>query len=207
MTTTTAADVPSGYMRDALGRLVPESIVSDKDKMEDELVRELVSKAQAVQQSIKEFRTYAFQNVDAFIAVVADKFGATLGGRKGNVQLDTFDRELRIQVQVSERVAFGEEIEAARALIEACLQDWTKGSPDELKALIQEAFQKDKAGALNAGRILSLRNLDIKEPRWIKAMQAINEALQVSSSKRLIRLYQRNAEGKYDSITLDMSSL
>ncbi|AGW14146.1 DUF3164 family protein [Megalodesulfovibrio gigas] len=204
---TTAVDVPPGYMRDALGRLVPESIVSDKDKMEDELVRELVSKALAVQESIKEFRSYAFQNVDAFIALVADKFGATIGGRKGNAQLDTFDRELRIQVQVSERVAFGEEIEAARALIEECLQDWTKGSPDELKALIQDAFQKDKAGALNAVRILSLRNLDIKEPRWIKAMQAINEALQVSSSKRLIRLYRRNAEGRYDPVTLDMSSL
>lgn len=44
----------------------------------------------------------------------------------------------------------------------------------------------DKEGQINTGRVLSLRRLDIKDERWLRAMNAIGEAVQVVGSKSYI---------------------
>lgn len=195
------------YMEDALGRLVPTTLVSDKDKLEDQLVKDLIVMAKKVREVLVEFREKAFGDVDAYVALVAEKYDARLGGRKGNVLLDTYDRKSRIQVQIAERIQFGEELQVARSLVDQCLEEWTEGSRDELKVLIQDAFAVDKQGGLQAHRILSLRKLKINHPVWERAMQAINDAMQVANSRRLIRFYETGPNGESLPITLDMSKI
>ncbi len=198
---------PDGYMQDAQGRLVPVDMVKDVDKARDALVREIAGKALDLRAAMAKFRDDAMGDVAAFCQLSAEQYGAKVGGDKGNVTLTTYDGQYKVQRSVAEYLVFDERLQAAKELIDECITEWTEGSRDELKALINDAFQVDKEGRINTGRVLSLRRLAIDDDRWRRAMQAVSDSLQVAGSKTYLRLYSRRADGKYEPISLDLASL
>ena len=200
--------IPEGYMQDSLGRLVPAEKVADVDKARDSLVREIADKAKGLQAAMQEFKKATMGDVGAFVSLSAEKYGAKIGGRKGNLTLMTYDGALKLQVQVQESLAFDERLQAAKTLIDECIQTWSEGANDNIKALVNDAFQVDKEGRLAVGRILSLRRLKITDEQWQQAMQAISDAIQVVGSKAYVRLYEREDDGEaYTPIVLDMAAL
>ena len=198
---------PEGYMENSKGHLIPVDNVKDVDKLRDELTRNIVASAKGVQAAMREFRANTLGDIQAFVDLAAEKYGAKLGGLKGNTTLMSFDGRYKIQVQISEHLTFGVELQAAKALIDECLTEWTQGSPDEIKAIINQAFDVDKEGRVNTGAILGLRKLDIPDPRWREAMEAIADSLQVVGSKKLLRAYERQDDGSYAPISLDLAAL
>ncbi len=199
--------IPEGYMQDAQGRLVPERLVKDLDKARHELVLEIVNKAMALREQMAAFLGVSMADLAAFCQLSAEQYGARLGGDKGNLTLVSFDGRYKIQRQVSETLVFDERLQAAKALIDECITEWTEGSRDELKALINDAFQVDQAGRINTGRVLGLRRLGITDARWLQAMQAVSDSLRVAGSKTYLRVYERRADGKYVPIALDLAAL
>lgn len=195
-----------GYMKDAQGRLVPVEMVKEIDRLRDSIVRELVAKGQEVAGEIDEFKLKAMGAIQAFVDLSAEKYGVKKGGVKGNVTLMSFDGAYKIQRAIDETIEFDERLQAAKKLIDECLHDWSEGSRPEIKALINDAFYVDKKGKLNANRILGLRRLDIKDVKWQKAMTAIGESLQVTGSKAYLRIYERQSDGGYKQISLDVAS-
>ena len=158
--------IPAGYWRDAKGCLIPESMIKPIDKERDRLVNELVGKARNVSNVLARFKVEAFGDIAAFIDLSAEQYQAQLGGKKGNLTLYSFDGKYRIQRAIQDRIAFDERLQAARVLIDECLADWTEGASPELQAIVNQAFDTDKEGQINTGRVLSLRRLDIKDERW-----------------------------------------
>jgi len=205
--TTTATPIPEGYMANAKGHLIPLGNVKDVDKLRDDLTRNIVASAKGVQAAMREFRANTLGDIQAFVDLAAERYGAKLGGLKGNTTLLSFDGRHKIQVQISEHLTFGVELQAAKSLIDECLTEWTQGSPDEIKAIINQAFAVDKEGRVNTGAILGLRRLDIQDPRWREAMEAIADSLQVVGSKKLLRVYERQEDGSYAPIPLDLAAL
>ncbi len=200
--------IPTGYWRDAKGCLIPESMIKPIDKERDRLVRELVGKARGVSEVLARFKGEAFGDIAAFIDLSAEQYQAQLGGKKGNLTLYSFDGRYRIQRAIQDRIAFDERLQAARVLIDECLADWTEGASPELQAIVNQAFDTDKEGQINTGRVLSLRRLDIKDERWLRAMNAIGEAVQVVGSKSYIRVYERIGEtDQYQPIALDIAGV
>lgn len=200
--------IPEGYRKDARGALIPEASIKEIDKVRDELVLEIVRKAVATNQVMKDFKNEVFGDIAAFVELSAAQYGANLGGKKGNVTLYSFDGEYKVQRAIAESLQFDERIQAAKALIDACLQDWTEGSRPELKTIIDRAFDVDKEGNLNSNKILALRRVDIQDPRWKCAMDAISDSVQVVGSKSYIRVYKRVGEtDKYEPISLDLASI
>ena len=156
---------------------------------------------------MKRFKRMVFDDVGAFISLSAEKYGVRIGGAKGNVTLFTYDGSYKMQLAVQEHIRFDERIHAAKALIDECLHDWSEGAKPELKALIDNAFEVDKEGNLSTAKILSLRRVEIADKRWNQAMEAISDSVQVVGSKDYIRFYQRDVDGKYQPISLDMASV
>ncbi len=200
-------NIPDGYMQDSLGRLVPLDMVKDVDKMRDDLVRDIMAKAKELRNAMEQFKARAMGDVQAFVELSAEKFGANLGGKKGNVTLTSYDGSQKVQVALNETLHFDERITAAKALIDECLMEWASDSRPEIKTLIQDAFQVDREGRINTRRILELRKLDIDDERWNRAMRAISESLRVASSKYYLRLYERAGDGKHIQISLDIASV
>ena len=194
------------YWRDAKGNLTPVELVKEIDKARDALVHEWVERGRDLSKAISHFKEGIFGDVQAFIELSAEKYGAKVGGNKGNVTLFSYDGKYKIQRAINESLRFDERIQAAKVLIDECLNEWSEGSRPELKALIERAFNVDKEGNLNTSRILGLRRVEIQDSRWQNAMQAISESVQVVSSKAYVRLYERVCEtDQYVPIALDVA--
>lgn len=194
------------YWRDAKGNLTPAELVKEIDKARDALVHEWVERGRDLSKAISHFKEGIFGDVQAFIELSAEKYGAKVGGNKGNVTLFSYDGKYKIQRAINESLQFDERIQAAKVLIDECLNEWSEGSRPELKALIERAFNVDKEGNLNTSRILGLRRVEIQDPRWLRAMQAISESVQVVNSKAYVRLYERVGEtDQYVPIALDVA--
>lgn len=200
--------VPEGYWKDARGALIPEDMIKPIDRERDALVRDLVSAAKGLNRVLKNFKDSSMADIAAFVELSAEQYGAKIGGVKGNVTLYSFDGKYKIQRAISEHMQFDERIQAAKSLIDECLQEWTEGSRSEIKTLIERAFDVDKEGNLNTNRILALRRVDIQDDRWKRAMVAISESVQVVGSKSYIRFYERIGESdQYRAISLDMAGV
>lgn len=196
-----------GYMKDAQGRLVPESMVSEIDRCRNTLVMEIVLKTKTLSEQLAKFKTDVLDDIQAFIELSADRFDVKVGGDKGNVCLTSFDGEYRVMRVVSEYIVFDERLQIAKALVDECILSWSEGSRDEIKALVNDAFYVDKQGKINTQRILGLKRLAITDPKWMKAMDAIAESVQVAGSRTYVRIYQRKKDGSYRHLNLDIASV
>lgn len=205
---TAQPQIPTGYRRDAQGRLVREEQIKPVDKLRDELVLALVQRARATHDALVQYKAAAFGEIEAFLDLSAAEYGAKIGGKKGNVSLLSFDGKYKIQRAVQESIAFDERLQAARALIDECLREWTEGARPELATLVNDAFRVDTKGEIRTARVLALRRLDITDERWLRAMDAIGDACQVVGSKSYIRVYERNGDSdQYSPISLDIAGV
>lgn len=199
--------MPDGYMENAQGHLVPADQVREIDRARHDLVMEKVAKVKNMHGALARLKAELMDDVGAFVSLSAEKYGAKIGGNKGNITLLSYDGRYKIVRQVAEHISFDERLQAAKALVDECLRDWTEGARSELQALIDQAFQVDKEGRINTGRILNLRRLEITDERWTRAMQAIGDSIQVTGTKAYVRVYERDAKGRYTAIPLDMAVL
>jgi len=201
-------EIPRGYMQRADGSLVHKKLVSPLDLQRDDLVKDLVQRARAVQQPMAEFKKAAMEEIAGFVSESAANYDARLGGKKGNVTLISFDGRYKVQRSYAENIYFDERLQAAKALIDECIHAWAKGSRVEIKTLIDDAFQVDKQGKINTTRVLGLKRLDIKDEKWKSAMKAISDSMQVAGTKSYVRFYERIGDSEeYTSIPLDIAAL
>ncbi len=200
--------IPDGYMEDGKGALWPVDSVKDIDKTRDSLVKEIVAKARRQSEELARFKAAVFGDIEAFIQLSGEKYGVNMGGKKGNVSLLSFDGRYKIQRAVAETLTFDERLQVAKELIDQCIHEWSNGARSEIRALVNDAFQVDKEGRVNTARILSLRRLDIQDEKWLTAMQAIGESIQVAGSKTYFRVYERVGDSdQYKAIVLDIAAL
>lgn len=199
--------IPEGYMRDGAGNLIAVENIRPIDLARDELVKELVAEARNLHAQMKVLKDRMMGDIEAFIQMSAERYEVKIGGKKGNVTLDSFDGSLQLQRQISEYITFDEGLQAAKALIDECLRDWSKDTGPELRTLVDYAFRVDKEGKLNTGAILGLRRHKFDDDRWQRAMQAISDSVKVTGTRAYVRVYERDANGKYNAIPLDMAAL
>lgn len=200
--------IPPGYWEDANGNLIPESKIKDIDKLRHQIVTDLCDQAEDIRRALQSFKAHAMAEVLAFVATSMEQYGVRSGGEKGNVTLLSFDGRYKVVRQMQEKITFGEQLMAAKALIDECVHAWAEGANDNMKALVNHAFQTDKEGKINTGRVLGLRRLDIRDAKWQQAMQAIADSIQTASTTPYVRFYKRyDASGEYRSISLDVAAV
>lgn len=203
----TQPQIPDGYMMNAKGHLIPIDAVKEIDKIRDELVKKLVAVAQELNATMRQTKEQLFGEFENFVELSASEYDTKVGGEKGNTTLLSFDGKHKVQLAVSDNLVFDERLQVAKSLIDECLHEWTADSNDNIKAIINNAFQVDKEGKINTRRVLGLRSLQIDDAKWLKAMDAISDATQVVSTKEYIRIYERDEGGKYQQISLDFSNV
>lgn len=195
------------YRRDAKGNLVPLASVKAADLLMDETVREILAKARDMSARISAFKAATFESVGDLQALIAQTYGASIGGKKGNITLVSFDGCQKVQVQVADLLEFGPELQAAKALIDECLTEWAVGSAVELRALVNRVFQVDKEGQINRAELFMLLRVEIADERWMKAMEAIRDSIRVIGSRTYVRFYDRPApDAAWRAVTIDLAA-
>ncbi|NVF15971.1 DUF3164 family protein [Vreelandella maris] len=200
--------VPEGFRIDAKSRLVPEEQIKEIDKLRDELVLSIIDRACELRDQLRDFKSDVFSEIEAFVQTSAQEYDVQIGGKKGNIQLVSFCGKYKVLRAISENITFDERLQAAKGLIEECLRDWTTDARPEVATIVQDAFRVDQAGNIRTGQVLGLRRLNIQDKRWLRAMDAISDAIQVTGSKSYIRIYERvGSTDQYKPISLDIAGV
>lgn len=194
------------FMHNAKGGLDPIGNVKDQYKLEDQTVRKCIEFALNLNAQLSRFRGHTAADLSALDALLGEKYNVTIGGKKGNRTYQTYDGLMKIQVQVSDLISFGPELQVAKALIDECLTEWSADSRPEIQSIVTRAFNTEKEGQVNRADVFMLLKLEIEDGRWKTAMEAIRDAIRVTGSKEYVRFYKRDSiEADWQAITIDLA--
>ncbi|WP_275100115.1 DUF3164 family protein [Sedimenticola hydrogenitrophicus] len=200
--------IPTGYMRNAAGHLVPEAQVREQDKLRDDRVRYLVDLAKSLNHALTTFKRQALDEIEDLVQIAAERYDTRIGGRKGNIQLSSYDGRYKVCRHVADRIAFTEELEAAKSLINGCITRWSEGANNNIRALVDRAFRTDTQGQIKTAAVLELLRLEIDDAEWLRAMDALRDSIQTVGTAIYVRVYERIGDSdQYRAIPLDLASV
>lgn len=200
---------PPGFVMDAKGRLVPQAAVKDHEQLEDQMVRKVLGHAVDLANQVRRFKAHVFADANSYMSLAEEKYGATKRGAKGkgNVTFVTYDGLMKFQIAVADHLTFGPELQVARQLFEACIDDWVADARHELRVLVDTAFQTDKEGNVSRDAIFRLLRMDFEDERWKKGQEAIKDSIRIIGSKSYARFYVRETqEAPWVSVPIDMAA-
>lgn len=196
------------YMRDGRGSLTPVELVRPQDKLQDDVVRKILGYAIDLSGQVRRFKVHTFDDISAFEAILAEHYDAKLGGAKGNKTLMSFDGLFKITVQVADQFDFGPELQVAKDLTDECLNEWAADARPEIRSIVTRAFNTDKQGQINRAEIYRLLRLEIGDARWLRAMEAIKDAMRVIGTSTYVRCYRRACvESKWEHVQIDLAKV
>jgi hypothetical protein len=198
--------IPEGFVRNAMGHLVPVDQVREQDKLRDQVARELAEEAKTLSRALKNFKKKSLGDVADLISIAGERYGVQMGGKKGNVTIATYDGRYKVQRCYADRLTFTEEMEVAKAMVYDCIRAWSKGADDHLLAIVDRVFSPGRNGQIKTADVLDLLRLDINDNRWEAAMQAVRDSILVTGSAVYLRVYERIGESdSYKAIPLDLA--
>jgi hypothetical protein len=195
------------HLADPKGRLVPLDMVRPLDLLIDEEVRKIVRFARALSAQVARFKQHTLDDISGVKALVAQEYGASLGGEKGNLTLTSFDGLMKVSLKIADVVSYGPELQAAKAKVTECIRNWQGGADPKLVALVETAFQVDQEGQVNRSNLLYLLRLQIDDPTWTEGMKAIRESERPSGTKEYVQIHVRPQPGaKWEHVTIDLAA-
>ena len=201
-------EAPPGFRADARGNLISERNVSAAALLEDQTVWTIMAFGFRIANEIARFRERLFGDAATFLAILDEHYGAKRrGGRRGNITLRSFCGRLEVSIRVQDRIVFGPELQVAKSLIDELAEEWTEGAQEEVRVLIRTAFDTDREGDVSISAVLRLRKVEIADPRWAQAMEAIGDAIRVVGSKSYANLYCRpDPQGPRFALPINIAS-
>ncbi len=194
------------YYKKANGTLVPEDQVKDSDRLRDQFVLEAAEKIMDIRTQMIRVKAEILDDIEAFMQTMSESYGVKLGGEKGNLSFTSFDGRVQLKYYRNDYLTFNEGIHIAKKLIDEFLEDITKDSSRSIKQIVNSAFNL-KQGRMDVKAILKLREINETDPRWVKAMQIIDESKQWNEGSRALRLYIRGKSGEMELVPMDFTSL
>ena len=198
--------VVDGKMHDSQGNLILLKNIHETDLLYHDLVLGVAVYWLELHGKIARFKQNNFEDVTAALDLLFEKHKVKRGGGDGNMQFFTHDRRYKLQIAIQKKIDFGPELQVAEKKMQDALNQMTPEENSDLKTIVAGAFNLD-SGKVRVSEILRLRSYKISNPLWNEAMAIINQAITVISSKKQIRLYERNQTGEYINIPLDIAAL
>lgn len=198
------------YMINGRGERVHVDLIKGDELMRDTLVNALLADAEVFRGMLAEFRAKSEQRVEEYMNTLMEKYriNAMARSKKGNITLENYASTAKIQIAIQDKLAFDEKIQLAKMKFDEYFEQVTAQSSEEIKLLINKAFDVDKEGNVDVKKILELRSYDIRHPKWVEGVALIEEAKKVVHSKRFIRFYRRNDPAdKWEHVSLDLAAV
>lgn len=198
-----------GNWIDATGKAVPPSYVSSQDKARDRLVEKHHKLAVRMSAQLAQLKRETMAAIDGYLEALFKKHGVKPNER-GNYTLTGFSGDKQIILKMHRYMDFNESIEAAKALIDQCLDDWSADANQNLRTIVTEAFRVHGKKGLDVKSVLQLRTYKIKDKsgRWQKAMDLIGDSLYVTNAKAYVQFRSRASQDEdWKSIPLDIAAV
>lgn len=196
-----------GNWIDATGNSVPKKYVTPLDKRRDSMVEKLFREALAAQDKLIKLRRLVDAEVEKYLDSAAAEILNFERNEGGNYTFTGFSGDKKVMVKVVNYIDFDERLQFAKQMIDACLERWSEGANDNLRAVVFDAFKVDAKGRVDTKRILGLRRLNIKDQEWKQAMDLISQAVTVIAAKEYV-IFQRRPDQSADwqTVRLDIAA-
>jgi len=193
---------------DGAGNPVPPKYIDPIDKKRDALVEKQLRQAFLMQERLRKFKQNVQADIEKYLSWLAEKNGEDALSPGGNYMLTGFSGRKRIQIKINKVIEFDERLQLAKQKIDDCLERWSQGANDNLKAVVFDAFKVDRKGNVDTKRILGLRKLKINDRAWKEAMELITQAVTITGTRSYILFQVReNQDSEWDTLRLDLAGV
>ena len=197
-----------GNWQNRNGKYTNPKHIKAAQKRKDYIVTKAFNIAFRLQEKMKADKARIEKLIKGYLIRVAKDAKIKEDAITGNLNLSDYANLVTIDINTNDIVKFDENLNVAKALIDKCLNKWTKDSKSEIKAIVQNAFSVDKKGRFNRNAILGLRDIKISDPDWVKAMDYINDSLRIEGTRTYMQFMVRDGlKGKFKRINLNFSNL
>lgn len=191
--------------KDLKGNEVPAQYVPQLDKERERIALKHIARAEKLKNDLLKFKEEVLNDCDGVYNRMLESNNVP-GNSKGGYSIGTFDREVKIEVSIQERIEFDDLITVAHEKIKQYLAEKMQGVDPDLVALINQAFETRK-GRMDVKRIMGLFRLQITHPLWIEAMELIKKSINRNDSKRYIQFLKKDKNGEYNMVNLNFAAL
>jgi len=194
MTTATKPTRPD-FMTNEKGHNVPIHLVKETDLIVDDAVKLIHNHTVALMSQIARFRSHTDDDLGALLSLLEEEYGVHFRGRKkdakGNVSFKSYDGLTKVEVRIQDYTEYGPELQVAKTLIDEYIEEVSEDAPDAVKVLLTHAFETDKPGKVRRDALYGMQRLNVEHPLWVKAMQAIKDAIRITNSRAMIVVSSR----------------
>lgn len=203
-----ALKTKSGEWLDSRGRAVAPAYIQKIDKERDKIVERIFRKAEDLEKRMKMFKDEIYELVESYLDFLEKESGGKGTDWKGNLILTGFSGDKQVEVSIHDIIEFDERLIIAKSKIDECLKRWSENSHNNIRAIVQEAFNVDKKGRVNTHMILRLTRLKIRDALWKEAMELIKDSIRIRGSRRYVNIRRRkDVQDKWETVNLNFSSI
>lgn len=196
-------------IQDHNGYEIPLASVAKIELQKDKIARKMADKFKKMSLLLTNLKDEAFDDADKIYESQLRAYeidGKNTEKMKGNFTFYSYDKSIKIEVNIGQRLEFDDKINLAKAEIDAYLEEITEGQNSDIITIVNHAFTTVR-GKLDHKKILQLFSYKIKNARWEKAMQLLKDSITTNHSKRYIKVSERDSNGEYQNINVQFSSL
>ncbi len=191
------------FLTDSKGREYPLDILNPDLVKRDRIVRRIVARAESLNKRIIDDKTRMNEEAEKYLDDLAAQRDAEW---KGNAELVSFDKLLKVEISNRDVVTFGPTIQLAKQKLQEYIENAVKGVDPLILAIIDDILKIDKRGQIPRTRLLSLRKYRSKDKAWNDALELINEAIDVNDTRTYLNVYTRaSVDDSWNLVNLNFS--
>lgn len=194
--------------KDETGRDIPIEYISPVNRLKERNAGALVKQAKQINKQLVDFKKSTVKLCAEVYAKMMDEF-KTKADAKGNFTWFNFDRSIKIEVSISDRIDFDDlTITACKSKLDEFLSDTLDSKQEFVKDLVTDAFSTSR-GKLDAKKVMGLLKYrsKIKAELFQEALNLLESSIRRPESKTYFRIWERAADGSYALIDLNFSSI
>ncbi|MDR3350727.1 MAG: DUF3164 family protein [Prevotellaceae bacterium] len=193
---------------DEAGREVPTMYLNGSDKLKERHAHTLLIRAKSLNEKLREFKELSRRLNDEVFTKSMEDLRAK-GDGKGNYTWFNFNRSVKIEVSVNERIEFDDlTIKACKEKLDEFLNVSVESKHDFVKQLVTDAFATTR-GKLDAKKVMSLLRYEdkIKDALFQESLALLKQSIRRPDSRTYYRISERQEDGSYQVIDLNFSSI
>lgn len=194
---------------DEAGLTVPATRITKAEREREKRSFSLYKKASALSNQLSDFKHEMAEICDKVYDLALKEVQKNKLQHKGNFTWYNFNRSIKIEVNINERIDFDSIlIKAAKDSLDNYLADQLSDKDELIRQLIDEAFSNTK-GMLDNKRIFSLLKYrsKIKAKFFQEALDLIEKSIRRPDSRKYMRIFAKDANGDWRNIDLNFSSI
>lgn len=178
--------------------------VADRDK----LIEELSNEAHELALAMGRFKTKVHACMDVQ-AKKLEQYGKLRGNSKGGFAITDSDGQFRVVRRRDTDPVWDERAGKGVDLIKSFLGDTIKKRDMDLYEILIKFLEKNDNGDLEYAKVFSLMEHESKfdDPRWIEGLKLVKESFSISLKCFGYEFKRKNAQGKFETMVLNFSSL